>query len=173
MGLVECVPNFSEGRRPEVIAAIRDAIAAVSGVAVLDVSSDASHNRTVVTFVVPDTSAVEAAYAGIATAARLIDLTQHEGAHPRIGATDVCPFIPLEGTTMQDCVGLAQELGARVGGELGIPVFLYDRAATRPDRANLADVRRGEFEGARDTMGSDPLRIPDFGPREVHPTALL
>ena len=171
MGLVECVPNFSEGRRPEVIAAIRDAIAAVSGVAVLDVSSDASHNRTVVTFVVPDTSAVEAAYAGIATAARLIDLTQHEGAHPRIGATDVCPFIPLEGTTMQDCVGLAQELGARVGGELGIPVFLYDRAATRPDRANLADVRRGEFEGARDTMGSDPLRIPDFGPREVHPTA--
>jgi glutamate formiminotransferase/formiminotetrahydrofolate cyclodeaminase len=171
MKLVECVPNFSEGRRPEVIAAIRDAIASAAGVTILDVSSDASHNRTVVTFVAPVSTAVQAAFAGIATASELIDLTRHQGEHPRIGATDVCPFIPLEGATMDDCIALARELGARVGGELGIPVFLYERAATRPDRENLADVRRGEFEQAREELGKNPNRIPDFGPSEIHPTA--
>jgi glutamate formiminotransferase / formiminotetrahydrofolate cyclodeaminase len=171
MGLVECVPNFSEGRRPEVVAAIVAAIGAAPGVAVLDVSSDVSHNRTVVTFVAPDDVVVDAALAGIAKAAELIDLTQHTGEHPRIGATDVCPFVPLEGTSMEQCVELARELGRRVGDELAIPVFLYERAATRPDRVNLADVRRGEFEGAREAIGTDPDRTPDFGPDAVHATA--
>jgi glutamate formiminotransferase/formiminotetrahydrofolate cyclodeaminase len=171
MRLVECVPNFSEGRRPEVIEAITAAIADVDGVAVLDVSSDASHNRSVVTFVAHQGSAVEAAFAGIAKAAELIDLTVHEGEHPRIGATDVCPFIPLEGSTMEDCVLVARSLGQRVGDELGIPVFLYERAATRPDRENLVDVRRGEFEGARTAIGTDADRTPDFGPNAIHPTA--
>ena len=136
--LVECVPNFSEGRRPEVVHAIRDAIAAVAGVTILDVSSDASHNRTVITFVAPPNAAVDAAFAGMREARTRIDLTQHQGEHPRIGATDVVPFIPLDGTTMDQCVALARTLGARVGAELGIPVYLYERAATRPDRENLA-----------------------------------
>jgi len=172
MRLVECVPNFSEGRRPEIVAKIRDAIAAVEGVVVLDVSSDASHNRTVITFVAPIENAVDAAFSGIRTASTLIDLTKHTGEHPRMGATDVVPFIPLEGTTMEDCIVLARTLGARVGSELKIPVFLYERAATRPDRENLADVRRGEFEGLRDLMAkSDGNRFPDFGPGSIHPTA--
>ena len=171
MDLVECVPNFSEGRRPEVVAAILDAIASVPGVAILDVSSDASHNRTVVTFVAAPGAAVDAAFAGIATARDLIDLTVHEGEHPRIGATDVCPFVPVAGVTMDDCVALARELGHRVGEELAIPVFLYERAATRPDRENLADVRRGQFELAREEVGSNPDRDPDFGPPRIHPTA--
>ncbi|MFZ0322626.1 MAG: glutamate formimidoyltransferase, partial [Actinomycetes bacterium] len=171
MELVECVPNFSEGRRPEVISAICDAIASVADVAILDVSSDSSHNRTVVTFVCPATVALEAAFKGIAMARDLIDLTTHEGEHPRIGATDVCPFIPLEGTTMDRCIDLARQLGSRVGDELQIPVFLYERAATRPDRENLAVVRRGEFELARTEIGANPDRVPDFGPHAIHPTA--
>ena len=171
MKLIECVPNFSEGRRPAVIAAIRDAIAAVPSVAILDVSSDPSHNRTVVTFVVGAEHAVDAAIAGIAKARDLIDLNAHTGEHPRLGATDVVPFIPLEGATMDDCIALARALGERVGRELAIPVFLYERAATRPDRENLADVRRGEFEVARTEIGTNPDRIPDFGPDHVHPTA--
>src|SRR3954466_8190585 len=171
MRLVECVPNFSEGRRPEIVAKIRDAIAAVEGVAVLDVSSDASHNRTVVTFVAPIEKAVDAAFAGIKTAREVIDLTKHSGEHPRMGASDVVPFIPLEGTTMEDCIVLARTLGEKVGKELGIPVFLYERAATRPDRENLADVRRGEFEGLRADIGTTPQRAPDYGPSAVHATA--
>ena len=166
MPLVECVPNFSEGRRPEVVARIREAIAAVSGVAILDVSSDTSHNRTVLTLVAPPETVAEAAFAGIRTARELIDLTQHQGEHPRMGATDVVPFVPLDGVTMDTCVALAKSLGERVGRELGIPVFLYERAATRPEYENLADVRRGEFEGLRTKM-----RTPDFGPSSVHPTA--
>ncbi|MBX9929354.1 MAG: glutamate formimidoyltransferase, partial [Gemmatimonadaceae bacterium] len=171
MKLIECVPNFSEGRRPEVIAAIRDAIASVANVAILDVSSDASHNRTVVTFVAPSDVVGEAVFRGIAKAAELIDLTTHTGEHPRIGATDVCPFIPLEGASMDDCILLARTVGARVGNELGIPVFLYEKAAARPDRENLADIRRGEFELARTEIGSNPNRVPDFGPNHIHPTA--
>jgi glutamate formiminotransferase/formiminotetrahydrofolate cyclodeaminase len=171
MRLVECVPNFSEGRRPEIVGRIRDAIAAVEGIAILDVSSDASHNRTVITFVAPVEKAVDAAFAGIRAAHELIDLTKHSGEHPRMGASDVVPFIPLEGTTMEDCIVLARALGERVGKELQIPVFLYERAATRPDRENLADVRRGEFEGLRDEIGKNPNRAPDFGPNRIHPTA--
>ncbi|HEX6313982.1 MAG TPA: glutamate formimidoyltransferase, partial [Gemmatimonadaceae bacterium] len=171
MKLVECVPNFSEGRNKVVVEAIRSAIAAIDGVAVLDVSSDASHNRTVITFVAPVERAVDAALAGMREAAHRIDLTRHTGEHPRIGATDVVPFVPLEGTTMEDCVLLARALGERAAGELGIPVYLYERAATRPDRVNLADVRRGEFEGLRDEIATNQDRVPDFGEARIHPTA--
>jgi glutamate formiminotransferase / formiminotetrahydrofolate cyclodeaminase len=171
MKLIECVPNFSEGRRPEVIDAIRDAIARVNGAHVLDVSADASHNRCVVTFVAPIETVVDAAFSGIREARERIDLTTHTGEHPRMGAADVVPFIPLEGSTMEDCIALARQLGDRVGRELSIPVFLYERAATRPDRENLADVRRGEFEGIRDDIGRTPQRTPDFGPSTIHPTA--
>jgi glutamate formiminotransferase/formiminotetrahydrofolate cyclodeaminase len=170
MKLVECVPNFSEGRRPEVVAAIRDAIAGVEGVSVLDVSSDTSHNRTVITFVAPVETAVDAALAGVRVAAERIDLCEHTGEHPRIGATDVVPFIPLEGSTMEDCIALARQLGERVGNELKIPVYLYERAASTPARENLADVRRGEFEGLREELGKNPARNPDFGPSKIHPT---
>lgn len=169
--LIECVPNFSEGRRPDVVARIRDAIASVSGVAVLDVSSDASHNRSVITFVAPLEDVIDAAVAGIRAARDEIDLNHHTGEHPRMGAADVVPFIPLEGATMEDCVALARTLGERVGRELDIPVFLYERAATTPQRENLADVRRGEFEGLREEIGRNPSRKPDFGPEHVHPTA--
>lgn len=169
--LVECVPNFSEGRDSAVVGAIRDAIAGVDGAVVLDVSSDASHHRSVITFVAPIEVAVEAAFRGMREAAQRIDLTRHQGEHPRLGATDVVPFIPLEGATMEDCIALARALGARAASELGIPVFLYERAATRPDRENLADVRRGEFELLRDEIGTNPNRRPDFGEPRVHPTA--
>jgi glutamate formiminotransferase/formiminotetrahydrofolate cyclodeaminase len=169
--LIECVPNFSEGRRPEVVEAIRSAIAGVAGAHVLDASSDASHNRSVITFVAPIDVVVDAAFAGIREAHTRIDLRTHSGEHPRMGATDVVPFIPLEGATMEDCIALARQLGERVGRELQIPVFLYERAATRPDRENLADVRRGEFEGIRDDIGKTPQRTPDFGPSAVHPSA--
>jgi glutamate formiminotransferase/formiminotetrahydrofolate cyclodeaminase len=171
MKLVECVPNFSEGRRPEVVHQIRDAIAAVEGAHILDVSSDASHNRSVITFVATVDAAVAAAFAGIAKARDLIDLTQHSGEHPRMGAADVVPFIPLEGTTMEDCIVLARQLGERVAKELEIPVYLYERAATTPARENLADVRRGEFEGIRDEISRNAARKPDFGEAKVHPTA--
>jgi glutamate formiminotransferase/formiminotetrahydrofolate cyclodeaminase len=171
MKLVECVPNFSEGRRPEVVDAIRAAIAGVESVHLLDVSSDGSHNRSVITFVASVDHAAQAAFAGIAKARELIDLTVHQGEHPRLGATDVVPFIPLEGATMDDCITLARKLGRRVGEELEIPVYLYERAATRPDRENLADVRRGEFEGLRTEIATNPARDPDFGPKRVHPTA--
>ena len=168
--LIECIPNFSEGRRPEVVAAIRDAIAAVDGVRVLDVSADASHNRSVITFVGAPDIMVQAAFAGIRTAAQHIDLTAHDGCHPRLGATDVVPFVPLDGATMDDCVRLARTLGQRVGEELRIPVFLYEHAATRPARRNLADVRRGGFERLRDLVGREEGYEPDFGPPTLHPT---
>ena len=171
MKLVECVPNFSEGRRPEVVTAIRDAMARVEGVTILDSSSDASHNRSVITFVVPLERAVEAAFAGIKEASKHIDLREHSGEHPRIGAADGGPFVPLEDTTMDDCIALARELGQRVGAELGIPVYLYERAASRPTRVNLADVRRGQFEGLSTELGSNPDRDPDFGPPAIHPSA--
>ena len=171
MKLIECVPNFSEGRRSDVIAAIREAIASVHGVTILDSSSDASHNRSVITFVVPIENAVDAAFAGIREAAARIDMREHSGEHPRIGAADVVPFVPLEDTTMEDCIAIARSLGERVGGELGIPVYLYERAATRPTRVNLADVRRGQFEGLRDELGTNADRDPDFGPSAIHQSA--
>lgn len=167
--LVECVPNFSEGRRREVIEAIVAAIRSVEGVTVLDQHSDVDHNRAVVTFVSPPEAAVEAAYVGIATAAQLIDLDHHRGEHPRIGATDVVPFVPIEGVTMEECVALARTLGERVGRELGIPVYLYEAAATRPDRENLENIRRGEYEGLKAEIATNPDRAPDFGPKQVGP----
>lgn len=167
--IVECVPNFSEGRRPEVVKEIAEAIARVDGVKVLDYSSDADHNRSVITFVAPPQTVGDGALAGFAAAARLIDMTQHTGAHPRIGATDVCPFVPVKGVTMAECVEIARAVGRRVGEELRIPVYLYEAAATRPDRQNLADVRRGQYEGLREIIATDPDRRPDFGPAEMGP----
>jgi len=164
--LVECVPNFSEGRDSATIAALRSAITGVAGVHLLDVQSDTAHNRSVFTFVAPPPAAVDAAFAAMRVATQRIDLTKHSGEHPRMGATDVVPFVPALGVTMEDCVALAKTLGERVGKELEIPVFLYARAATRPDRVLLPDVRKGEFEGMRGRMLD-----PDFGPKRVHLTA--
>jgi glutamate formiminotransferase len=165
--LVECVPNFSEGRRTEVIAAIRDAAAAVPGVTVLDLHADPSHNRTVLTFVGGPEAVAEAAFRCAEQAARLIDMTRQRGEHPRIGAADVIPFVPVSGVTMERCVELANEVGRRLGEELGIPVYLYARAARRPDRVRLPDVRRGQFEGLLEVIESDPDRAPDFGPARL------
>jgi glutamate formiminotransferase/formiminotetrahydrofolate cyclodeaminase len=164
--LVECVPNFSEGRDRPTIDALRSAIAGVAGVQLLDVQSDAAHHRSVFTFVAPPAAAVDAAFAAMRVATQRIDLTRHSGEHPRMGATDVVPFVPVAGLTMDECVALARTLGERVGKELEIPVFLYARAATRPERVLLPDVRKGEFEGMRDRTLE-----PDFGPNRVHPTA--
>jgi glutamate formiminotransferase/formiminotetrahydrofolate cyclodeaminase len=169
--IVECVPNFSEGRRPEVLDEIVREMEAVAGVLVLDREMDANHNRAVVTIAGAPDAVVEAAFRGIAAAATRIDLRTHTGEHPRMGATDVVPFIPIEGVTMEECVELARALGERVGRELSIPVFLYEAAATRPDRENLADVRRGQFEGLRDEIGKNPDRRPDFGPDAIHASA--
>lgn len=171
MKLIECVPNFSEGRDLDVVHGIRDRISAVAGVSILHVTADASHNRSVITFVAPAEVMPDAAFAAIRAARDRIDLSQHAGVHPRIGAADVVPFIPLDGATMDDCVAIARLVGERVGAELDIPVYLYERAASRADRRNLADVRRGGFEGLRSSLESDPARGPDFGPRHLHPTA--
>lgn len=171
MKLIECVPNFSEGQNHAAIDAIRERIAAVPGVSVLHVTADAFHNRSVITFVAPANAMADAAIAAIRAARDHIDLTHHTGVHPRIGAADVVPFIPLDGATMDDCIAIARLVGERVGSELGIPVYLYEHAATRPSRRNLADVRRGGFETLRDAIGVDPERAPDFGPLHVHPTA--
>jgi len=165
--LVECVPNFSEGRRTDVIAAIVEAMRAVPEARVLDFESDVDHNRSVVTLVGPPGAVQEAAFQGIKTAAALIDLDTHRGEHPRLGATDVVPFVPISGVTMADCVALARDLGRRVGEELGIPVYLYEQAALRPERVNLEDVRRGEYETLKAEIGKNPTRDPDFGPKTV------
>ncbi len=171
MSLVECVPNFSEGRDPAVVDAIAAAICALPGAVLLDREMDADHHRAVLTFVAPAESVVEAAVAGVAKAAELIDLTKHQGAHPRIGACDVLPFVPLEGVTLDDCVRLAERAAAEVWKRLGIPVYLYESSARRPDRANLENIRRGQFEGLRDAVRTDPDRAPDIGEPELHPTA--
>jgi glutamate formiminotransferase/formiminotetrahydrofolate cyclodeaminase len=161
--VVECVPNFSEGRDLAKIKVITDAIAGVAGVRLLDVDPGADTNRTVVTFVGDPDSVVEAAFLAVKTAAQVLDMTTHQGAHPRMGATDVCPFVPVEGVTLADCAELARMLGARVGAELGIPVYLYEQAASRPERQNLAVVRKGEYEGLEEKL-KDPQWAPDFGP---------
>jgi glutamate formiminotransferase/formiminotetrahydrofolate cyclodeaminase len=166
--LVECVPNFSDGRRPEVIDAICNAITSVDGVALLDKEMDGDHNRAVVTFVSHPNNAVEAAFRGYQKAAELIDMQTHSGEHPRMGACDVCPFIPISDVSVEDAVELANKLGKRVGEELQIPVFLYEDAATMPKRKNLAKVRVGQYEGMRDAIGSDPSRKPDYGPAKMN-----
>jgi glutamate formiminotransferase/formiminotetrahydrofolate cyclodeaminase len=167
--LIECIPNFSEARRPEVIDQIAAAIQSVSDVKLLDRSSDLDHNRTVLTFAGTPAGVEEAAFRAIQTAAELIDLNQHTGAHPRIGATDVCPFVPISGVTMENCVAIAKRLGQRVGNELSLPVYLYEAAATRPERANLENIRKGQYEALKEEMGVKPERDPDFGPKRVGP----
>jgi len=176
--LVECVPNFSEGRRRAVVEAIAAAVGSVPapagaafGAKVLDVHADADHNRSVVTFAAPPAAAVEAALAGVAAAVERIDLRGHRGAHPRIGAADVVPFVPLGDVAMETCVELAHALGRRLADELALPVYFYGAAARRPDRVRLPDLRRGGFEGLRATIATDPARRPDAGPARVHPSA--
>ena len=164
--LVECVPNFSEGRRPEVIRKILEQIKSVPGVALLDCSSDESHNRSVVTFIGEPEAVLEAAFLAAEKAAELIDLDSHRGEHPRMGATDVIPFIPIAEVTMAECIDLARRLGRRLGEELKIPVYLYEAAASRPERRNLADVRRGQYEGLKSGI-KEPDRQPDFGPASL------
>jgi glutamate formiminotransferase/formiminotetrahydrofolate cyclodeaminase len=168
--LVECVPNFSEGQRKEVIAAIV-AEARSRRVNVLDIESDADHNRSVLTFVGSPDAAKEAALAVSAKAIELIDLNKHKGQHPRMGAVDVVPFIPISEVTMQECVQLAKDFAKEYAARFQVPVFLYEEAANRADRRNLADVRKGEFEGLREQIGKDPNRTPDLGPNSIHPTA--
>lgn len=169
--LVECVPNFSEGRRPEIVDAIASAITAVSGVRLLDREMDASHNRAVLTFVGEPEAVRTAAFQACAKATDLINLEEHRGEHPRMGATDVIPFVPVSGVTMEECICLARELGAMIAGQLSIPAYLYAAAATRPEREDLAKVREGEFEGLKTLIQTDPARKPDFGEACLHPTA--
>jgi glutamate formiminotransferase/formiminotetrahydrofolate cyclodeaminase len=169
--LVECVPNFSEGRDKDKVAQICQALASVRGVTLLDVESDPDHNRSVVTLVGEPEALVESAFLGAKTARDLIDLNRHRGAHPRMGATDVIPFIPVKNVGMETCISAAQDLGRRMGELLEIPVFLYEQAATRPERQDLANERQGEFEGLKELIGKDPARSPDFGPARIHPTA--
>jgi len=165
--LIECIPNFSEARRPEVIDQIVAAITSVEGARLLDRSSDFDHNRTVLTFAGEPFAVEEAAFRAIKTAAELIDLDNHQGEHPRIGATDVCPFVPLIDASMQDCVAIAKRVGQRVGEELSIPVYLYEAAATSPERTNLENIRKGQYEGLKIEIESDPNRAPDFGPSKL------
>src|SRR5256885_8206958 len=169
--LVECVPNFSEGRNAATIEALRLALTSVPGVRLLDVQSDAAHNRSVFTFVAPPDASVEAALAAMRVATERIDLSRHTGEHPRMGATDVVPFVPVRDVTMDDCVALARRLAERAAAELQVPIYLYAKAATRPERARLPDIRKGEFEGLRERIGRDPAADPDLGPKRIHPTA--
>ena len=165
------MPNFSEGRRQEIINSIADAIRSSPGVTLLDVESNRDHNRSVISFVGEPGPVKQAALAGSAKAVELIDLTKHKGEHPRMGAVDVVPFVPLSGATMDDCLALAKDFGRELAERFHVPVFLYEEAALRPERRNLADVRAGEFEGLRDKIGRDPAKKPDFGPDKIHPTA--
>ena len=169
MRLVECVPNFSEGQRADVIAAIRAAAESVAGVYVLDQHADSTHNRMVLTFAGQADAVAEAAFRCVARAAELIDLNQHRGQHPRMGATDVLPFVPLGETTMAECVELARRVGRRIGDELELPVYLYYEAATRPERRWLPNVRQGEYEAIKEEIGRRPERAPDFGPARLGP----
>ncbi len=165
--IVECIPNFSEARRPDVVAEIIETIASVESISVLDQHSDMDHNRTVVTFVGPPDAVEEAAFRAIAKAGECIDLDNHQGEHPRIGATDVVPFVPISDVTMVECVEMARGLGKRVGEMLKIPVYLYEEAATRPDRVNLENIRRGQYETLKQEIGNNPDREPDFGPAKL------
>lgn len=168
-GLIECVPNFSEGRRPEVIEEIVRAVGQIDGVTLLDHSRDATHNRSVVTFAGAPEAVVRAATAAVGRALELIDMEQHVGAHPRIGAVDVIPFVPLGTTRLEECVDLARRFGEQIAARFDLPVFLYGEAALRPERRRLADVRRGQYEALREGLGTDPARDPDFGPSRLHP----
>jgi glutamate formiminotransferase/formiminotetrahydrofolate cyclodeaminase len=169
--LVECVPNFSEGQRKEVIESIADAIRKTPGATLLDVESNPDHNRSVISFVGEPGPVKDAALAASQKAIELIDLRHHKGEHPRMGAVDVVPFVPLSGVTMEECVSLARAFGQEFAEKFHVPVFLYEEAATTPARRSLADVREGEFEGLRNKIGKDPAKRPDFGPEKIHPSA--
>ena len=169
--LVECVPNFSEGRRPETVQSVAAAITAVQTACVLDTHIDPDHNRSVITFVASPEYVVEAAVQAVARASELIDMRTHRGEHPRLGATDVLPFVPINGVTMDDCVRLAHAAGKRIAHELSIPVYYYESAALRPYRINLEDVRRGALELLREQISTNPERAPDDGLPVVHETA--
>jgi glutamate formiminotransferase len=169
--LVECVPNFSEGRDAAKIDSIVRSVEAVPEIVLLDRQSDADHNRSVVTFAGPPAAVAEAAFRSVERAAALIDLTQHSGGHPRIGAADVVPFIPVEGVTLEDCAAIAVRVGNRIWNKLRIPVFLYEAAARRPERVNLENIRRGQFEALLAEMGTVPARDPDIGLPVCHPAA--
>ena len=169
--LVESVPNFSEGRRSDLVDRLAAAVSGSPGVHLLDRTSDASHNRTMLTLAGPADDLAAALEATVAVAVEAIDMERQSGEHPRIGAVDVVPFVPLGDTPMDDCVALARGFGARIADRFEIPVYLYGRAATRPDRVKLADVRRGQYEGLKAAIGTDPDRRPDFGPARLHPRA--
>jgi glutamate formiminotransferase/formiminotetrahydrofolate cyclodeaminase len=168
--LVECVPNFSEGRDPARVDAIVEAMK-LPGVYLLDREMDADHNRCVITLAGDREAIQEAAIRGVGKAAELIDLTRHQGAHPRLGAADVIPFIPIEGVTLEDCVAMARHVGAEIWKRYQVPVYLYEAAATTPERQNLENIRRGQFEGVREEVATKPARKPDFGESRLHPTA--
>jgi glutamate formiminotransferase / 5-formyltetrahydrofolate cyclo-ligase len=168
--LVECVPNFSEGRRPELVQALVEAVESTDGVQLLDHSSDVDHNRSVLTFAGEAGPVAEAAARAVALAVERIDMTQHTGQHPRLGAVDVVPFVPIGDTSIDECIELARAFGRRIAEEHGLPVYLYAQAALRPERARLADIRRPQFEGLAQLIGQ-PDHQPDFGPPRVHPTA--
>jgi glutamate formiminotransferase len=168
-GLIECVPNFSEGRRPEVVDEIVRAVGQIEGVTVLDHSRDETHNRSVVTFAGSAEPVVKAATAAVGRALELIDMAQHTGAHPRIGAVDVIPFVPLGTTRLDECVDLARRFGEQIAQRFALPVYLYGDAALRPERRRLAHVRRGQYEALREEIGVNPDRAPDFGPARLHP----
>lgn len=171
MHLIECVPNFSEGRRKEVIDEITSVIEETAGVWLLDQEADADHNRSVFTFVGDSKSIHAAVLATIGVAVRTIDLNKHSGTHPRMGAVDVIPFVPVHETSMAECISLSRIIGKEIAEDHGIPVYLYEESATRPDRKNLANIREGQFEGIREKIKTDENRAPDFGKRELHATA--
>src|SRR3982751_6003362 len=168
--LVECVPNFSEGRDGAKVDAIIEAMK-VPGVYLLDREMDSDHNRCVITLVGERDAIQEAAIRGVGKASELIDLTRHQGAHPRLGASDVVPFIPIEGVTLEDCIAIAHHVGEEIWKRYQIPVYFYEAAATRPERQQLENIRRGQFEGIRDEIATNPSRKPDYGEPRVHPTA--
>jgi glutamate formiminotransferase len=169
--LVESVPNFSEGRDTAKIDAIIAAMREVPGVYLLDRESDSDHNRSVVTIAGEPDAVAEAALRGVGKAAELIDLTKHSGAHPRMGATDVVPFIPVEGVSIEDCVALAKKVGREIWDRFKIPVYFYEAAAQRPERSNLENIRKGQFEGLLAEVPKNPDRAPDIGEQRLHPTA--
>ena len=169
--LVECVPNFSEGLNTDTVQRIADAIRSVDSTCVLDTHIDPDHNRSVITFVAPPAKIVEAALKAVARATQLIDMRQHKGEHPRLGATDVLPFVPVRDVTMAECVQLSHQAGRRIAAELSIPVYFYEQAALRPERKNLEDVRRGALERLREEIATVQAREPDVGPRLTHETA--
>ena len=168
--IVECIPNFSEGRNQAVIDGLVEVAKSVPGVTLLDHSSDASHNRSVFTLVGDDQNIQEVAFRLVKYASENIDLTKHQGEHPRMGATDVLPFVPIKDITSEECVEIAKTVSERINRELGIPIFLYEDAATRPERKNLAKVRKGQFEGMPEKL-LEPDWAPDYGERKIHPTA--